>query len=480
MRAFFWILCAVASLSAVPPHPNVLFILTDDQGYGDLSAHGNPILQTPHLDRLRSESARFTDFHVSPTCAPTRSTLLTGRHEFKNGITHTIMERERLTLQATTLPQVLQQAGYRTGIFGKWHLGDEAAYQPGRRGFDEVFIHGAGGIGQSYPGSCGDAPGNTYFNPAILHNGRFEKTQGFCTDVFFQQATQWIEQEVAAKRPFYCQLATNAPHAPYNAKPADAALYKGKVANDQMANFFGMIHNIDQNVGLLLAKLEQLGVAKDTIVVFMNDNGTANGQSVFNAGMRGAKGTAFLGGTRAISFWRWPGKIAAGDVDTLAGGIDFLPTILDLTQTPLPESVRPQVDGLSVAPLMRPGPVSILWPNRTFVTHVGRWARGASPETGKYIGCSVRTDRWHLVSAAGGKVAGSAAAVKGPRWLLFDVKKEAGEQTDVATDYPEVVKELTAYFEKWWQEIQPSLVNETAVGPAENPFKVLYREQFGK
>src|SRR2546425_1535475 len=170
--------------------PNILFILTDDQGYGDLSCHGNPILKTPNLDRLHDEGVRFRDFHVSPTCAPTRATLLTGRHEFRNGVTHTILERERLTLGATTLAQVLKSAGYTTGIFGKWHLGDEPKYWPSRRGFDEMFIHGAGGIGQTYAGSCGDAPGNTYFNPAILHNGRFVKTAGYCTDVFFAQATK--------------------------------------------------------------------------------------------------------------------------------------------------------------------------------------------------------------------------------------------------------------------------------------------------
>jgi arylsulfatase A-like enzyme len=188
------ILAAAGGAFAAPAQkPNIIFILTDDQGYGDISAHGNPTLRTPNLDRLRSEGARFTDFHVSPTCAPTRSALLTGRHEFRNGITHTIFERERLTLDAATLPELLRSAGYTTGIFGKWHLGDEAEYRPEKRGFDEVYIHGGGGIGQIYPGSCGDAPGNTYFNPAILHNGRFEKTQGFCTDVFFAQATRWID-----------------------------------------------------------------------------------------------------------------------------------------------------------------------------------------------------------------------------------------------------------------------------------------------
>ncbi len=189
------IIAARTSAAELPKRPNIILVMTDDQGYGELACHGNPIVKTPNLDRLSRQSVRFTDFQVSPTCAPTRSSLMTGRHEFRSGVTHTIEERERLSLKATTIAQVLKSAGYTTGIFGKWHLGDEDAYQPERRGFDEVFIHGAGGIGQTYPGSCGDAPGNTYFNPAILHNGKFEKTQGFCTDVFFAQAMHWIDQQ---------------------------------------------------------------------------------------------------------------------------------------------------------------------------------------------------------------------------------------------------------------------------------------------
>src|SRR5262245_41170005 len=211
---------AEPSASLRARRPNIIFVLTDDQGYGDLSCHGNPILRTPNLDRLHDEGVRFLDFHVSPTCSPTRSALMTGRHEFRNGVTHTIFERERLTLNATTLAQVLKSAGYTTGIFGKWHLGDQAEYQPDRRGFDEVFIHGGGGIGQTFPGSCGDAPGNTYFDPAILHNGRFEKTHGYCTDVFFAQATQWMES-VKGKRPFFAYLTPNAPHAPLQVRPED-------------------------------------------------------------------------------------------------------------------------------------------------------------------------------------------------------------------------------------------------------------------
>ena len=181
--------------------PNIVMILTDDQGYGDLGRNGNPVIQTPNLDRMYDEAAHFEDFHVSPTCSPTRTSVMTGRHEFMSGVTHTIRERERMSLKALPLPQVLKSAGYATGIFGKWHLGDEDEYQPGRRGFDEVFIHGAGGIGQSYPGSCGDAPGNRYFDPVIRHNGTFERTKGYCTDVFFAQAAKWIAEQKSG-RPF--------------------------------------------------------------------------------------------------------------------------------------------------------------------------------------------------------------------------------------------------------------------------------------
>jgi arylsulfatase len=196
--------------------PNIILILSDDQGYGDLGRNGNKFIKTPNLDRFYDEAVHFEDFHVSPTCAPTRCSIMTGRHEFHSGVTHTIHERERMSLKATTtLPQALQSAGYTTGIFGKWHLGDEEAYRPDKRGFDEVFIHGAGGIGQSYLGSCGDAPKNSYFSPVILHNNVFEKTEGYCTDVFFAQATKWIEAQKGQK-PFFCYIPTNVPHAPLN------------------------------------------------------------------------------------------------------------------------------------------------------------------------------------------------------------------------------------------------------------------------
>jgi arylsulfatase A-like enzyme len=450
--------------------PNIILILTDDQGYGDISAHGNPVLKTPNLDRLHAEGARFTDFHVSPTCAPTRSALLTGRHEFRNGVTHTILERERLAPNSVTIAQVLQRAGYKTGIFGKWHLGDEPAYWPSARGFDEMFIHGAGGIGQSYPGSCGDAPGNTYFDPAILHNGQFEKTKGYCTDVFFAQATKWIES-VKGKQPFYCHLATNAPHAPLQVRPEDEAIYAGKVPPD-VAKFFGMIANIDRNVGELLQHLASWDIERETLVIFINDNGGTAGTAVFNAGMRGKKVTPWLGGTRACSFWRWPGAITPGDRNQLTAHLDFFPTIAELAGAALTEAERRQVEGRSLLPLLADADAT--WADRRLFTHVGRWEKGSDPNAAKYANCAVRSPQWTLVSVTKPKEGAQ------PAWQLFDVKADPGQTKDVAKDHGETVTELAGAYEKWWAEVRPRMVNETAQGPAVNPFKELYWKQFGR
>ncbi len=464
--------CSLGRASAADPlpgkKPNIVFVLTDDQGYGDISAHGNPVLKTPNLDRLHAEGVRFTDFHVSPTCSPTRSALMTGRHEFKNGITHTILERERLTPKATTLAQVLKTAGYTTGIFGKWHLGDEPDRWPDKRGFDEMFIHGCGGIGQSYAGSCGDAPGNSYFDPTILHNGKFEKTKGYCTDVFFAQATKWIEGMKGKDKPFYCTITPNAPHAPLDVRPEDEARYKDKVKQANVAKFFGMIANIDDNVGRLLDKLKEWGLEKDTLVVFMNDNGGTAGAPIFNAGMRGQKVTPWLGGTRASSFWRWPGTLKPGDCDRLAAHIDFLPTLAELAGAKLSDDVKKQVEGRSLVPLLQNPKAE--WADRTLFTHVGRWPKGAKVDDHKYAGCSVRAPQWHLVSAGKGK----------QKWELFDVLADYGEKTDVAEKHPDVVKKLNAEYDTWWASLPPYLVNEDAVGPKENPFKELYWKQFGK
>jgi arylsulfatase A-like enzyme len=467
--------CAVTIRAAAPAkpiagaQPNIIFILTDDQGYGDISAHGNPVLKTPHLDRLRAEGVRFTDFHVSPTCSPTRSALFTGRHEFKNGVTHTVLERERMTLAATTLPQVLQSAGYTTGIFGKWHLGDEAEYRPESRGFDEVYIHGGGGIGQTFPGSCGDAPGNTYFDPALLHNGKFEKTRGYCTDLFYGQATQWIDVQRRAKKPFFAYIPSNTPHGPYIARPEDRALYEGKGLEPATENFFGMIHNIDQNIGRLLAKLDEWGITQNTLVIFMNDNGGTAGVKVFNADMRGQKGTAWIGGTRANSFWRWPGTLQPADCGVLSAHIDFFPTLAAIAGAKVPAAVaQSQIEGRSLVPVLQ-NPAAKL-PDRYQFTHQGRWPKLGDPNEAKFKVAAVRNTRWAMVSENGGRT---------PNWQLFDLSVDYGQKNNVVAQHPEVVKELGAAFDQWWSECLPLMVNEKAMGPAINPFQEIYYRQFG-
>jgi len=454
---------ASSTTSAVdaPRKPNIILILTDDQGYGDLACHGNPHIKTPNLDRMYRESTRLTDFHVSPTCSPTRSALMTGRHEFYNGVTHTIMERERMTLKATTLPQVLKRAGYTTGIFGKWHLGDEDAYQPGQRGFDEVFIHGAGGIGQTYPGSCGDAPGNRYFDPVIRHNGTFVKTQGYCTDVFFQQALKWMGQ-VKGKSPFFCYIPTNAPHGPLDCPPGSDKQYAGKVPPD-VAKFYGMITNIDENVGRLLAQIREWGLDQETLVIFMTDNGTATGAKVFNAGMRGQKGSSFRGGTRVPSFWRWPGTLPEGtDVPALTCSWDILPTLAELTGVSLDEELAKQVRGRSLVPLLKDAQAD--WPERTFVAHFGRWANGKAAQS-KHANGAIYDGRWQLVFQRG-------------TTELFDVKNDPGEKKDVAARNANVVSRLQGAYDRWWEEVLPCMENEGAVGPPVNPFKAAYWKQF--
>ncbi|APW59738.1 arylsulfatase [Paludisphaera borealis] len=460
----FWIACLApgVSASAAPASkPNIIIVMPDDVGYGDFSCLGNPIIHTPNIDAFQKQSVRFTNFHVSPTCAPTRAALLTGRHEFKSGVTHTIAERERLSLKATTFAQVLKADGYTTGIFGKWHLGDEQAYQPERRGFDETFVHGAGGIGQSYPGSCGDAPGNTYFSPAIRHNGVFEKTDGYCTDVFFNQALTWIDAKRKADAPFFAFITPNAAHTPLQC-PADYAKRHAGEVPENVARFYGMIENIDDNFGRLTAALKQWGLERDTLVIFMTDNGGTIGVPIFNAGMRGAKVTPYEGGIRVPAFWRWPAAIEGGrDVSALTAHIDVFPTIAEVVGADLSPEARRQVEGRSLVPFFKDQKID--WPNRTLVAHVGRWERG-KVESFKYVGVSIRDDRYALVNNA----------------ELYDLQTDPGQKTDVAAAHPDVLARLRKAYEAWWLDVLPRLENEDAVGPKVNPYKEWYEKQFGE
>lgn len=453
---------APAAPAAFGVRPNIVLVMTDDQGYGELGCHGNPILKTPNLDRLHGESLRFTDFHVSPTCSPTRASLLTGRHEFRSGVTHTIFERERLSLGATTIAEVLSKAGYRTGIFGKWHLGDEAEYQPGRRGFQEVFIHGGGGIGQTYPGSCGDVPDNGYFHPVVRHNGRFERTHGYCTDVFFSAAESWIATVSSNPAPFFALITPNAPHGPL-ISPGDSweAPYRAAGLKDVASRYYAMIANIDANVGRLLDSLRDRRLETNTLVIFMTDNGHGF-TGLFNAGMRGTKATPYQGGTRVPSFWRWKGVLPSGaDCRQLAAHIDLLPTLAELAgAVPGSPGLPAALDGRSLVPLLR-NPAAP-WPDRRLFIHVGRWETGQSASA-RLTNCAVRTARYRFVNNA----------------ELYDILADPSESTNVASAHPEIVAELREAYARWWHEVLPSTVeNEIAVGPPINPFKRDYWAEF--
>ncbi|MEZ5299201.1 MAG: arylsulfatase [Verrucomicrobiales bacterium] len=275
--------------------PNIVFVITDDQGYGDLGCTGNPVIKTPNLDALAAESVSFEDYHVAPTCSPTRSALLTGHWTNRTGVWHTIAGRSMLRENEITAGQLLKDNGYRTGMFGKWHLGDNYPYRPEDRGFDEVYRHGGGGVGQTP-----DVWDNAYFDGGYFHNGKIEPANGFCTDVFFEKANDFIRQSAEKKQPFFAYIATNAPHGPLHAPQKYLDLYKGQ--SDAIAAFFGMITNIDDNVAKTRALLKELGIYENTIFIFTTDNGTASGHPVFNAGMRGNKGSPYDGGHRVPLF----------------------------------------------------------------------------------------------------------------------------------------------------------------------------------
>ena len=287
--------------SGFPERPNIIIVMTDDQGYGELGCHDNPIIKTPHLDRFHKESTRFTRFFVSPTCTPTRAGLLTGRHEFRCGISHTILGRSLLREDEVTIADVLSQAGYRTGLFGKWHLGDNYPCRPMDNGFRECFYHGGGGITQTP-----DYWGNTYFSPTINHNGRWEKSDGYCTDVFFDAALNWIEHN--RNQPFFALITPNTPHLPHQVSERYSKPYEDQGLDPEAAKFYGMITNIDDNMGKLVKKIQTLGIEKQTLIIFMTDNGSAQAcnYNLFNAGMRGCKGSAHEGGVRVPCFFRWP------------------------------------------------------------------------------------------------------------------------------------------------------------------------------
>lgn len=429
----------VRATDASGKRPNVIVFLTDDQGYGDLECHGNPHLKTPNWNRLYRRSTRLTDFHVSPTCSPTRAALMTGRYNVRTGVWHTIMGRSLLRRDEVTMADVFSRAGYRTGIFGKWHLGDNFPFRPGDRGFQEALIHGGGGVGQTP-----DYWGNDYFDDTYFRNGEPTAFAGYCTDVWFRNAIRFIEAN--RNGPFFAYITTNAAHGPYRVSDRYSKPYSDKGLPAQLANFYGMIANLDENLGRLMRRLNELKIERDTILIFLTDNGSAKPHS--NAGMRGRKGSPYDGGHRVPCFIRWPGRIPEdADIGRLTAHVDLLPTLVEACGLPAPDGV--QFDGTSLMPLLTGRDSD--WPDRTLVVdsqrieHPQKWRKSA-----------VMTDRWRLVRAE----------------ELYDIEADPGQQNDLAGDRPEVVGRLREEYEKWWESVSERCDEYCRIvlgSPRENP-----------
>lgn len=462
--------------------PNVLIMMMDDLAFGDLACHGNPYVKTPVLDRLYAASARLTRYASGPMCTPARASLMTGRYHLRTRAIDTFCGRSMIDPDEVTLGHVLQAVGYRTGAFGKWHLGDAYPMRACDLGFDETLMHNAGGIGQ--PGDHREnhwREGEAYFDPVLHRGGRPERTQGYCTDVFADETIAFINASVAAEQPFFAYFATNAPHTPLEVPEEWVAPYRQNAAlGETHARLYGMVANIDWNIGRILKSLHDNGISDDTIVVYTSDHGPcpsardfsqpADRQVRWNAGLRGEKGSLYDGAIKVPSFWRWTAGGVGGsagssdgwDVANIASPIDVLPTIAAAVDAPLPERVY--LDGVDLLPLLRRGPAPS--PRRIYL----QWHRGNTPE--RYRNYAVVTMQHKLHRPEPNKPD-----------ELYDLVNDPSETTDIAAELPELVAELRAAYDVWFDDIitsrpDPFAAPRIIVGAPDQHHTVLTRQDW--
>jgi len=461
--------------------PNVVLIMTDDQGYGDLGVHGNPKLETPNIDRLANGSVELTSFYVSPVCSPTRASLLTGRYHYRTGVVDTYLGRSLMHPDETTIAEMLSAAGYRTGIFGKWHLGDAFPLRPQDQGFETSLVLNGGGIGQP----SDPVGGSSYFDPMLRQDGVWVKTSGYISDVITDAAIEFIHDHRA--EPFFTYLAFNAPHTPLQVPETAYEKYRqmnlqasdfpdpGQPIGDRFdpdvtARVYGMVENIDDNVGRLLAALDDLELTDRTIVIFLTDNGPQ--QPRYNAGLRRLKGTVYEGGIRVPLFVRWPGRFAPGQIDRIAAHIDVTPTILELSGVPVADGVV--FDGRSLAPLLsgRQGD----WPDRTLFF---QWHRGDAPEI--FRAFAARSQRYKLVQAQGN---GANPPPADTAFELYDMAVDPFEQEDISARQPDVVARMRADYDAWFRDVTGGRdysdrgIARIAIGAPEEPEVRLTRQDW--
>ena len=419
-----FLLSLLTVLSATEGKPNVILIMTDDQGYGDMACHGNPDVKTPEMDRLEKESVSFSNFHVDSYCTPTRSALMTGRYSHRVGGWGTVAGRNMLRDTEVTMAEVFRHNDYHTGLFGKWHLGTNYPYRPIDRGFEEWLGKGDGGTG-----CATDYWGNDRVNDVFIHNGEQISLQGYETDVFFDAAKNFIKKN--KQQPFFVYLTPYSVHSPESVPDLKwLQPYAGKVP-PTIAGFYATINNIDKNIGELREMLRQEGLDKNTLLIFMTDNGSA--RNPFPAGMRGMKGSQYDGGHRVPCFIHWPagGFKMPKTASQLTAHLDLLPTFVDLCSLKLPKPVR--FDGTSLRPLlMNAQPV---WPDRTLMN--GSVYNGVPLPRPKWERSAVMRGNWRMID---GKE-------------LYDIATDPGQNRNVATQCPKILDELKASYESYWQDV---------------------------
>ncbi len=454
----------------VPISPNVILIITDDQGYGDLGIHNNPNIITPAIDLFARQSIRFNNFHVSPVCAPTRSSLMTGRYSLRTGVRDTYNGGAIMAPSEFTLAEMLKKVNYTTGIFGKWHLGDNYPSRPSDQGFDESLIHLAGGIGQVGDFTNYFKMQTSYFDPVLWHNNQQKAYEGYCSDIFTDNAIDFIEKN--KDQPFFCYLSFNAPHTPLQVPDKYYQMYKDidpsrgidpkllptaemtEKSDEDSRKVYAMVTNIDDNLNRLFQKVEALGIEDNTIIIFMTDNGPQ--QARYVAGMRGRKSSVHRGGIRVPFFMRYPSKFTGNsNMDQMAAHIDLLPSLSQLCGAPMLQDRK--IDGRSFIPALE----GKVLPERSFFSY---WTRKL-PE--KYNNIALQRGHHKLV----GKKDFDANVED---FELYNLKKDPFEKNNLVTQNKEKATSLKKEMDALISELisAPNLLNppRIAIGtPHENP-----------
>lgn len=435
MRFLYSLFFLFLSFGFTSEKPNVILILTDDQAYGDMSIHGNPYLKTKYIDRFAKQGVQLGHFYTSPVCTPTRASLMTGRYYYRTGVIHTSRGAAKMSGDEITLAEHFKQNGYRTGLFGKWHLGDNYPMRPMDQGFDETVYHKGGGIGQppDFPGS--------YFDPILYKNEVRYRDEGYCTDIFFRETINFIQK---SQEPFFIYLPLNAPHTPLEISNNYTERFKDSGLKERDIALYGMIENIDENFGKLLNFLDQKSIRKNTIIIFMSDNGPQ--WTRYNAHLKGNKGTTYEGGIRVPCFLQWPNSIKGGKtIRTMNAHIDIFPTLIDACQL---SSSKKLLDGRSFLPQLK-GESVIENRKLYFQCH-----RDLTPI--KYRNFAVKTSSYKLLGNPSTFSSKQDRTYSAKNLELYNTQLDPFEKNNLIKEKTEIAKSLLADYEDWFDEMSQS------------------------